>query len=80
MDRLSPGLRDRVSSDFPPAEREEAERLLLAYESDHPNDSEGTARVRHAMLTGAKGDLGELRILLTAAQTDYRDVLYWTDG
>jgi hypothetical protein len=30
------------------------------------------------MLTGAKGDLDELRILLEAARKDYRDVLYWT--
>ena len=80
MNGLDPDLRNRVSSDFPPSARDEAERLLLAYESDHPKDSAGTARVRHAMLTGAKGDLDELRILLAAAQTDYRDVLYWTDG
>ena len=80
MDGLDPDLRNRVASDFAPAERDEAERLLLAYESDYPDDSAGTARVRHAMLTGAKGDLGELRILLAAAQADYRDVLYWTGG
>jgi hypothetical protein len=77
---LDPASCARVSNDFPPRARAEAERLLLAYESDHPNDSEGTARVRHAMLAGAKGDLDELRILLDAARTDYRDVLYWTGG
>jgi hypothetical protein len=78
MDRLTPDLLDRVRRDFLPAEQQEAERLLLGYESDYPNDSQGSARVRHAMVTGAKGDLDELRILLEAARKDYRDVLYWT--
>jgi hypothetical protein len=75
---LTPDLLDRVRRDFLKAEQEEAERLLLGYESDYPNDAEGSARVRHAMLSGAKGDLDELRILLDAARKDYRDVLYWT--
>ena len=80
VDRLDPALRDRLADDFPPDAREEAERLLLTYESDYPNDSAGTARVRHAILIGAKGDLAELRSLVAAAQMDYRDVLYWTLG
>ena len=76
VDGLTPELRDRVARDFPPGEQEEAERLLLGYESDYPGNAEGSARVRHAMLTGARGDLRELRVLLEAARTDYRDVLY----
>jgi hypothetical protein len=78
MDHLTPDLLDRVRRDFLPAEQQEAERLLLGYESDYPDDAQGSARVRHAMLTGAKGDLDDLRILLEAARRDYRDVLYWT--
>jgi hypothetical protein len=78
VDRLTPDLVDRVRRDFPPAEQEEVERLLFGYESDYSGDPEGVARVRHAMLTGARGDLHEHRILLEAARKDYRDILYWT--
>jgi hypothetical protein len=78
VDGLTPDLLDRVRRDFLPTEHEEAGRLLLGYELDQSDDPEGVARVRHAMLTGARGDLYELRILLEAARKDYRDVLYWT--
>jgi len=78
VDGLTPDLLDRVRRDFPSAEQEEAGRLLLGYELEQSSDPEGVARVRHAMLTGAGGELYELRILLEAARKDYRDVLYWT--
>ena len=79
MDDLTPDLRERVRRDFAPADRKEAERLLRSYAPDD-DDPEGAARVRRAMLMGAAGDLGELKILRDAARTDHRDVLYWTGG
>ena len=30
-----------------------------------------------AILSLSKGDLGELKNLVTAAKTDFRDVIYW---
>lgn len=78
MTELSRALQDRVECAYGLEDRAAAEELLLAYDS--PNDPGGVERVRHAMLTGAKGDLDELRILLDAARTDYRDVLWWTGG
>ena len=76
MDELSQRLRERVEREYAPGDRAAAERVLLGYESAH--DAEGTERVRHAMLTGAQGDLNELQILREAARKDYRDVLWWT--
>lgn len=76
MTGLSHSLRERVEREYAPAERAAAEHALLAYAS--LNDSGGSERVRHAMLNGAEGSLKELLILSEAAQTDYRDVLWWT--
>ena len=76
MTTLSQRVQERVEREFTPGDRDAAKGVLLSYVA--VSDEEGTERVRHAMLTGAGGDLRELRILAAAARKDYRDVLYWT--
>jgi hypothetical protein len=59
----------KLSALFPPADREEAMRILAMYDSREP------ARVRLAILKLGGGDLRRLREQLDVALTDYRDVL-----
>lgn len=53
--------------------RSEDRALLLAYAGPEPK------RVRAAIVSLVHGDTAELRVLVRAAQKDYRDVLWWEE-
>jgi hypothetical protein len=64
---------ERVSREFQDSDRDVVVQLLESYvgpESD---------RVRWDILELSKGGLGKVRDYMKAAQTDYRDVLYWAE-
>jgi hypothetical protein len=64
---------DRVSREFQGSDRETVVQLLESYvgpESD---------RVRWDILELSEGSVGKARDYIKAAQTDYRDVLYWAE-
>ena len=64
---------ERVSREFQDSDRDAVVQLLESYvgpESD---------RVRWDILELSKGGLGKVRDHMKAAQTDYRDVLYWAE-
>ena len=64
---------ERVSQEFQDSDRDAVAQLLESYvgpESD---------RVRWDMLELSKGDVDKVREYIQAAQTDYRDVLYWAE-
>ena len=64
---------ERVSREFQDSDRDAVVQLLESYvgpESD---------RVRWDILELSKGGLGKVRDYMKAAQTDYRDVLYWAE-
>jgi hypothetical protein len=56
---------------FEPPSLDEARRII---EPVHD------ARVLAAVIALAEGDLGRLRHFSEAAQSDFRDVLYWAEG
>ncbi len=64
---------ERVSREFQDSDRDTVVHLLESYvgpESD---------RVRWDILELSKGGVGKVRDYIKAAQTDYRDVLYWAE-
>ena len=64
---------ERVSREFQDSDRDAVVQLLESYvgpESD---------RVRWDILDLSEGSLGKVRDYMKAAQTDYRDVLYWAE-
>jgi hypothetical protein len=64
---------ERVSREFQDSDRDAVVQLLESYvgpESD---------RVRWGILELSEGGLGKVRDYMKAAQTDYRDVLYWAE-
>jgi hypothetical protein len=64
---------ERVSREFQDSDRDAVVQLLETYvgpESD---------RVRWNILHLSKGSVDKVRDYLKAAQTDYRDVLYWAE-
>jgi len=64
---------ERVSREFQDSDRDAAVRLLESYvgpESD---------RVKWDILQLSKGSVAKVREYIQAAQTDYRDVLYWAE-
>jgi hypothetical protein len=64
---------ERVSREFQDSDRVAVVQLLESYvgpESD---------RVRWDILDLSEGGLGKVRDYMKAAQTDYRDVLYWAE-
>jgi len=64
---------ERVSREFQDSDRDAVVQLLESYvgpESD---------RVRWDILDLSEGGLGKVRDYMKAAQTDYRDVLYWAE-
>ena len=63
----------RIAKDFPAAEQAPVAELLLSYAGPEP------ARVVRDILHLSKGKLEDVRRYLKAAQTDYRDVLYWAE-
>ena len=64
---------ERVSREFKDSDRDTVVQLLESYvgpESD---------RVRWDILELSEGDVGKVRNYIKAAQTDYRDILYWAE-
>jgi hypothetical protein len=64
---------ERVRREFQDPDRDAVVQLLESYvgaESD---------RVRWDVLELSQGDVGKVRDYIKAAQTDYRDVLYWAE-
>ena len=64
---------ERVSREFQDSDRDTVVQLLESYvgpESD---------RVRWDILELSKGSIERVRNYLKAAQTDYRDILYWAE-
>jgi len=64
---------ERVSKEFPAADQELVIELLSGYSGPE------AGRVRWEILQLSKGSLESVRRYLKAAQTDYRDVLYWAE-
>jgi hypothetical protein len=63
----------RVSREFQDSDRDAVVQLLESYvgpESD---------RVRWDILQLSEGGVGKVRDYIKAAQTDYRDILYWAE-
>jgi len=63
----------RISKDFPASDRTIVVDLLSSY-----SGPEGS-RVPWDILQLSKGKLENVRQYLQAAQTDYRDILYWAE-
>src|SRR5213593_2449659 len=64
---------ERVSREFQDSDRDAVVQLLESYvgpESD---------RVRWDILELSEGDVWKVRDYIKAAQTDYRDILYWAE-
>ena len=64
---------ERVSREFQDSDRDAVVQLLESYvglESD---------RVRWDILELSEGGVGKVRDYIKAAQTDYRDILYWAE-
>ena len=64
---------ERVSREFQDSDRDAVIHLLESYvgpESD---------RVRWDILELSAGGVGKVRDYIKAAQTDYRDILYWVE-
>ena len=70
---LEQRTQERIAKEFPAAEQASVAELLLSYAGPEP------ARVVWDILHLSKGKLEDVRHYLKAAQTDYRDVLYWAE-
>jgi hypothetical protein len=64
---------ERVSREFKDSDRETVVELLESYAGPE------TDRVRWDILELSKGGVDNVRQYMQAAQTDYRDVLYWAE-
>jgi hypothetical protein len=64
---------ERVSREFQDSDRDAAVQLLESYAGPESD------RVRWDILELSEGDIGKVRNYIKAAQTDYRDVLYWAE-
>lgn len=64
---------ERVSRDFQDSDRDTVVQLLNSYVGPE-ND-----RVRWDILELSKGSIERVRNYSKAAQTDYRDILYWAE-
>ena len=64
---------DRIATEFPATEHEAVAALLGRYTGNE------SGRVRWDILQLSGGKLDEVRNLVAAALTDYRDVLYWAE-
>ena len=67
-------VRRAVSAAFPEADRPAALVALRGYTMRRES-----SRVRLAILVLADGDVAEVERLVTAANEDYRDLLYWAE-
>jgi len=70
---LEPRSLDRVAREFPVAEQAAVIDLLNSYSGPE------APRVVWDILELSKGDAGNARTYFQAAQTDYRNVLYWAE-
>jgi hypothetical protein len=64
---------ERVSREFKNSDRDAVVQLLESYAGPE------TDRVRWDILELSKGGVGRVREYINAAQTDYRDILYWAE-
>jgi hypothetical protein len=64
---------ERIAKDFSQIEQASVVELLSGYAGPEP------VRVTWDILELSKGSLEKVRLYLKAAQTDYRDVLYWAE-
>ncbi len=70
---LEPRSLDRIAREFPVAERAMVIALLNSYSGPE------AARVIWDILELSKGNVENARTYMQAAQTDYRNVLYWAE-
>ena len=70
---LEQRTQERIAKDFPAAERVSVAELLLSYAGPE------AGRVAWDILHLSRGKLEDVRHYVKAAQTDYRDVLYWAE-
>jgi hypothetical protein len=71
--RIAPDVRRAVSVGFSEADRPAALASLRRYRGPE------TPRVHRAVLALSGGKLADLNAMVDAANTDYRDVLYWAE-
>jgi len=64
---------ERVSREFQDSDRDAEVQLLESYVGQESD------RVRWDILELSEGSVGKVRDYVKAAQTDYRDVLYWAE-
>jgi len=63
----------RISRDFAESDRQAVTRALEMYRGAEPD------RVRRCILHLAGGGLVKIRHFVNAANSDYRDVIYWAE-
>ena len=64
---------ERISRQFKDSDQDIAVQLLKSYVGSESD------RVRWDILELSEGDVGKVRNYIKAAQTDYRDILYWAE-
>jgi hypothetical protein len=70
---LEQRTQERIAKDFPEPDQASVVELLGSYSGPE------AARVQWDILELSKGSLDKLRLYIQAAQTDYRDILYWAE-
>ena len=70
---LEQQILERIARDFSPSEYDSVVELLDSYSGPE------RGRVTRDILELSKGSLPELTRYCLAAQTDYRDILYWAE-
>lgn len=70
---LEQEILERIARDFSPAEHDSVATLLDTYSGPE------RGRVTRDILELSKGRLQEVKRYCLAAQTDYRDILYWAE-
>jgi hypothetical protein len=73
---ISESVRQRAREYF--SEEEIPGVLLLLAEYGTRTHHREVDRVRHAIIKASRGSVEDLESLLASADTDYRDVLWWT--
>ena|ERR1700730_9181814 len=64
---------ERIAREFSVSEQPSAIELLTRYSGPE------SGRVRWGILELSKGNLEKIKQYVQAAQTDYRDILYWVE-
>ena len=70
---LEPRILERIAKEFLPSEQALVTELLAGYSGPE------AGRIAWDILQLSRGNLADVRHYLEAAQTDYRDVLYWAE-